>query len=206
MPLEPVRRAAARRVQDEQRRAGPDERHGQRDDDVRHPGDHDEGPLIAPSSETEDQDAEDDGDAERLGLVLHEDGGGHARERHHRADRQVDAAGDDDDRLGDRREGERQGPDRQALDLGSAVARLDEHREDEQADEQGDQRRASRCCGASSDAPTRAGPKAATPVGRRSMAVTRRLTGLPPVAAGVRRRQGRSAATSSGIGTSGGRS
>ena len=33
------------------------------------------------------------------------------------ADRQVDAAGDDDDRLGDRGERDRQDPDRQALDL-----------------------------------------------------------------------------------------
>ena len=32
----------------------------------------------------------------------------HAGQRHHRADRQVDAAGDDDDRLGDGGEGQRQ--------------------------------------------------------------------------------------------------
>ena len=39
-----------------------------------------------------------------------------AGQRHHRADRQVDAAGDDDDRLGGGGEGERQDRDREALD------------------------------------------------------------------------------------------
>ena len=46
------------------------------------------------------------------------DGRDHAGERHHRADREVDPAGDDDDRLGDRGEGEGQDRDGEALDAG----------------------------------------------------------------------------------------
>ena len=68
--------------------------------------------------EAEQQDAEDDDDAELLALVLHERRRDDAGQRHHRADRQVDAARDHDDRLGDRRERERQDRDRQALDAG----------------------------------------------------------------------------------------
>ena len=49
-------------------------------------------------------------------LALHEGGRDDAGQRHHRADRQVDAAGDDDDGLGDGGEGERQHGDGQALD------------------------------------------------------------------------------------------
>ena len=116
---EPVRRAAAGRVQHEQRRAGPHERHRQRDDDVGHAGDHDEravdrrrgrGPAAARRGRRR---------REPLALVLHQDGRRDAGEGHDRADRQVDAAGDDDDRLGDRGERDRQRADRQALDLGA---------------------------------------------------------------------------------------
>ena len=74
-------------------------------------------PLIDAQDQPQHEDADDDRDAERVGLVLHQDRRGHAGERHHRADRQVDAAGDDDDRLGDGGERDRQGPDREALEL-----------------------------------------------------------------------------------------
>ena len=80
------------------------------------------------------------------------------------ADRQVDPAGDDHDRLGDSRQGERQDRDGQALDAGDAVGRLDELGEDEQ------QRRGS---------PSRPSVQrvAARPVGERLGRRARRLDG-----------------------------
>ena len=50
------------------------------------------------------QDQHDDADAASVADLLHQHGRGDARERHHRADREVDPAGDDDDRLRDGRE------------------------------------------------------------------------------------------------------
>ena len=64
------------------------------------------------------------------------------------ADREVDPAGDDDDRLGDRGQGQRQDGDRQALDAGDAVGRLDELGEDEQDGRGTRAGRASRRCAA----------------------------------------------------------
>ena len=67
------------------------------------------------------------------------DGGRHAGQGHHRADRQVDAAGDDDDGLGDRRERERHGPDGEALELRGAVLGLDEVGQEQDHGEQPEQ-------------------------------------------------------------------
>ena len=91
--LEPGRGAAARRVQDEQRRSRPDERHGEGDDDVRHPGHDDERAVDrrrrrARAARTPRTTRI--GDA--VALVLHQDRRRDARQRHDRADRQVDAA------------------------------------------------------------------------------------------------------------------
>ena len=49
--------------------------------------------------------------------VLHQAGGEDVRHRDHRADREVDAAADDDDRLGGCGKRERQGAERQGLNL-----------------------------------------------------------------------------------------
>ncbi len=77
-------------------------------------------PLTAPSDQPEQQRADHDDDRELFALALHQRRGHDARERHHRTDRQVDAAGDDDHRLGHRGERERQhrrcrGPGRRRL-------------------------------------------------------------------------------------------
>ena len=48
----------------------------------------------------EEQDAEDHREREPVALVLHQRRRGDVGKRHDRADREVDAAGDDDDRLG----------------------------------------------------------------------------------------------------------
>ncbi len=102
-PGQPTRRPATRGGQDDECRAGPHERHGQRHDDVGHAGDDDQRPVDDAEDEAQDEHADDHRDRERLRLALHQDGGGHARQGHHRADGQVDATGDDDDGLGDGR-------------------------------------------------------------------------------------------------------
>ncbi len=53
--LEPLRRPAAGRVEDEQRAAGPDERHRQRDHDVRHPRDDHHAAVDRAEQETEER-------------------------------------------------------------------------------------------------------------------------------------------------------
>ncbi len=63
----------------------------------------------------------------------------HAGQGDHRPDGEIDATGDDDDGLGGGRQGERQDRDRQALQAGRPVARLDELGEHEQQDEEPDQ-------------------------------------------------------------------
>ena len=105
-----LRGRAARRRPDQEREARPDERHGECHDDVRHAGDHDDSAVDRTEGKTEAQDADGHDDSERVAPVLHEGRGDHARERHHRADGQVDPAGDDDDRLGDGGERRAAGP------------------------------------------------------------------------------------------------
>ena len=89
-------------------------------------------PLIAPRSRPSSSTPITTATRELLGLVLHQGGGDDARQGHHRADREVDPARDDDDGLGHRGERERQDRDRQALDAGRAVGRLDELGEHQQ--------------------------------------------------------------------------
>ena len=83
-----------------------------------HAGDDDQAAVDGAEHEAQEEDADDDGDAELLGLALHQRGRDDARQGHHRADREVDPARDDDDRLGDGGQGERQHGDREALDAG----------------------------------------------------------------------------------------
>ena len=73
-------------------------------------------PLMAPMHEAEDEHEGDDEDGELLAGAVHQDRRGDAGERHHRGDRQVDAAGDDHDGLRRRGEGEGQGGARQRSD------------------------------------------------------------------------------------------
>ena len=70
---------------------------------------HDQRAVDGAEHEAEEQHERDGEDGELLARALHQDRGGDAGERHHRGDREVDAAGDDHDRLGRRREGEGQG-------------------------------------------------------------------------------------------------
>ena len=70
--------------------------------------DDDQGAVDGPEAQTQQEHAQRHDDADLLGLVLHEHGRDHAGEGHHRADREVDPAGDDDDRLGDGGERQRQ--------------------------------------------------------------------------------------------------
>ena len=138
--LEPRGRAAARRLEHEQRAAGPHERHRKRHDDVRHAGEDDEAAV-----DRAEQDADQEDGRRRRATPTASDwpfirvAEIDAGERHHRPDREVDPARDDDDGLSDRREREGQDGDRESLDAGDAVARLDELREQEQADQEPDQ-------------------------------------------------------------------
>ena len=136
------------RLQHEQCAAGPDEGHRQRHDDVRHPGHDDEAAVDRAEDDAQDDHADDDRDGELFALALHEGGRDDAGQGHHRADRQVDPARDHDDRLADGRQREWQDGDREALDPGHAVRRLDDLREGEQ-DRRGRRRaRGSRCSAA----------------------------------------------------------
>ena len=67
------------------------------------------------------------------------DGRDHAGQGHHRADRQVDPARDHHDRLADGRQREWQDGDREALDPGHPIRRLDGLREGEEDDEEDDE-------------------------------------------------------------------
>ena len=97
-------------------------------------------PLTAPSRRPRPRTSTTTRIANSVALALHHRRGHDARERHHRPDREVDAAADHDDRLGDG--GERQGQDRrrQALERDGAVARLDALREQELDDQDREQR------------------------------------------------------------------
>ena len=79
-------------------------------------------------------------DGELVAVVEHERGRRDAREGHHRAHREVDAAGDDDDGLPDGCEGHGQRRDGQRPEVERAVAGPDELRDDEHPDEQPDER------------------------------------------------------------------
>ena len=203
--LEPQRpRHRPGEFEHEQRAARPDERHRQRHDDVRHPGHHDEGPVDRPQHEAQQEDADDDDDRELLGLALHQGRRDDAGEGHHRADRQVDPARDDDDRLSDGGEGQGQGPDGEVLELRRRridgwMACVNTRKHDEQH-EQAD--RSSRCAGRS------AGDGQSVARAGRGRAAGPRSTGRSRAGVSSRRLDSAttSAATSSGIGASGGRS
>ena len=92
-------------------------------------------PLIAPSRSPSSRTPITTAIAELLALALHQRGRDDARQRHHRADRQVDPARDDDDGLGDGRERQRQHRRREALERDRAVAGLDRLREQQEPDE-----------------------------------------------------------------------
>ena len=98
-------------------RPGPDEQHGERDDDVGDPRDGDDRARQR-ARERRDCDQEHR-EGERLARrhvdhVLRRE---HVHEAHQRSDRQVDPARDDDDRLRHRGEGERRRVDRERLDV-----------------------------------------------------------------------------------------
>ena len=65
-------------------------------------------PLMAPMSRPSEQNADGDDDAELVALALHQRCRDDVGQGHHRADRQVDSARDDDDRLGNGGQRERQ--------------------------------------------------------------------------------------------------
>ena len=109
--LQPAAALPPGRVEHEQRAAGPHERHGQGHDDVRHPGDDDQAAVDRP-----ERAARAAGPRARRGppnsavWPFISDAATTVRQGHHRADRQVDPAGDHDDRLADGRRARAAGP------------------------------------------------------------------------------------------------
>ena len=130
------RRASSGALEDEQRHAAPNESSGQCRDNVGNAGEGDDEAVQQSLAGSSDQD--EDGERERLAEsgVLHQARGEDVRHRDHRADRKVDAAADDDDRLRRGGKRERKSAERQRLNLKRTKIRMDRdcrgHRRDEQ--------------------------------------------------------------------------
>ena len=144
LPSEPRTRSVSHfaepppgRREDEQRAARPHERHRQGDHDVRDAGEDDQAAVDRAEHEAEQEDADRrrrrrtprDWPFMRTAATTL------ARAIIEPIERSI-PPDDDHDRLGDGGQGKRQHRDREALDPGDAVARLDELREDEQDDEE----------------------------------------------------------------------
>ena len=173
--------AAAGRFEHQQRRALPDEEHRERHHDVGNARDHDQ--RAVDRAEQQVRGASTSGTTRRrelLARAVHQDCGGDAGQRHHRGDREVDAAGDDHDGLRRDREGEGQRGADERAEAGRAVVGLDELGDDEQ------QRRAARTGRAPS--PRGGRPHHGARIGGRAHARTRRPAGRVPRAAGRRPR------------------
>src|SRR5262245_7145611 len=86
------------------------------DHECRHPGGRDE-PTVDRAAGRAEGGGHDDGDRDGQARGGQEQAaGGEGGQSQHRSDRQVDVAGDDDDRLPDRGDGEDRGPEQQVLD------------------------------------------------------------------------------------------
>ena len=96
-------------------------------------------PLIAPRTRPSSEHEGDDQDRELLAGAAHQDRGGDAGQRHHRGDREVDAAGDDHDGLGGDRERVGQDGADQRADAARAVVGLNGPGADKQDREQHEQ-------------------------------------------------------------------
>ena len=130
------RRASAGALEDEQRHAAPDESGGQRGDDVGNAREGDDEAVQQSLAGAGDQHEDREGsDWPKVG-VLHEARGEDVRHRDHRADREVDAAADDDDRLRGGGKRERQRAERQGLNFERAEIGMDRDRRGQRRREQ----------------------------------------------------------------------
>ncbi len=93
-------------------------------------------PLSNPCAGASDQDEDREGERLAERGMLHQARGQHIRHRDHRADREVDAAAQNDDRLGGGGERERQSAERQGLNLERTEIRMDRDRRGQGGDKQ----------------------------------------------------------------------
>ena len=110
---EPIGRRATGCVQDQECNTTPYEQHRQRDDDVGDSTDHDQDAVDGTHEEPDAEHHGDGHDCEAIAGAVHERCSCDARHRHHRADRQVDAAGEHCYRLAGSRKCHGQGRKRQ---------------------------------------------------------------------------------------------
>jgi hypothetical protein len=123
----------------EQGRALQDEEGGQRDDDIGHAGDDDQHAVDGAQHQAHGQHERHDEKRVFLAGAVHHRGGGDAGQRHHGADGKIDAAGNDDNRLGGHGKGVRQHRAHQRAEIAAAIAWLDELGDHEQDHEQDNQ-------------------------------------------------------------------
>ena len=135
--LEPVGGGAAGGLQDEKGGALVDEEHGEGHDDVGDAGDDDEEAVEGSEEGALDEDEGHDEEGEFGAGAVHEARGGDAGQRHHRGDREVDAAGDDDDGLGGGGEGVGERGAGERAEVGAAVAGLDQAADQKEDEEEG---------------------------------------------------------------------
>ena len=134
--LEPFGGSATGGLEDEEGRPFPDEKHGEGYDDIGNPRDHDQCAVDRAEDETESEDERHHEDRELLARAIHQRGGGDAGERHHRGDRQIDAAGNHHDGLSRDGKGEGEGGADERADARRGIVGLDQPREDEEDAEQ----------------------------------------------------------------------
>jgi len=111
------RRASAGAFENEQRHAAPDESRGQRGHNIGNAGEGDNEAVQQSGAGAGDQHDDREGQGLAKVGVLHETRGEDVRHRDHRADREIDAAADDNDRLRGGSQSKRQGAQRQGLNL-----------------------------------------------------------------------------------------
>ena len=121
-----VWRAAARSLENEKRDTAPDETGGQRDYDIRYARYRDKDAVrrTQQRSDGEDEDRKQQRFLERG--MLHQPRRKHVGNGDDRADRKIDAAANDHDRLRGGGHGQRQGAERQGLQVERAEIRMDE--------------------------------------------------------------------------------
>ena len=146
--IEEFRRgAAARLLEDQQRDAAPDEAGRQCDDDVGHARDDDEEPVDRADRRAGAQDRHSKQKRLAEARVFHRACREHVCDRHDRADREIDSAGDDDHRLRRGGAGQRQCGHRDRLRIERIEGRMDRHggrQEDDQQRRHAEQRRIAR--------------------------------------------------------------